>query len=78
MFDGDGYVAKGTTVENKRELLKVLRAWLDGSDVPTIGPVANYGGKPWIVIHLNRDQTVVLNANTKGAAAGEYVTSLSG
>jgi hypothetical protein len=27
--------------------------------------VANYGGKPWIVIDLNGDQTVVLNANTE-------------
>jgi hypothetical protein len=73
VFDSGGYVAKGTTVEDKRELLKVLRAWLDGSDVPTIGPVANYGGKPWIVIHLNGDQTAVLNADSKRAAVGEYV-----
>jgi hypothetical protein len=69
---GHGYVAKGTTVEDKRELLKVLRAWLDGSDVPTIGPVDNYGGKPWISIHLDRDRIAVLNADTKRAAVGKY------
>jgi hypothetical protein len=48
------YVARGTTVENKRELLEVLRDWLNVSDAPTIGTVANYGGKPWIAMHLRK------------------------
>jgi hypothetical protein len=73
VLDGHGYMAKGTALENKRELLRVLRAWLDGSDVPTIGPVDNYGGKPWISIHLDRDRIAVLNADTTRAAVGKYV-----
>ena len=73
VLDGHGYVAKGIAVENKRELLKVLHAWLVGSNVATIGPVDNYGAKPWIAIHLDRDQIAVLNADTKRAAVGEYV-----
>ena len=67
------YVAKGTTVENKRELLEVLRDWLTVSDASTIGPVANYGGKPWIAMHLDGNRMAVLNADTKRAAVAEYV-----
>ena len=73
VLNGHGYVAKGISVENKLEPLNVLRAWLDLSDVPTIGPVDNYGGKPWISIRLGRDRIAVLNADTKRAAVGEYV-----
>jgi hypothetical protein len=73
VLDVHGFVAKGTTAENKRELLEVLRAWLNASEEPTIGPVANYGGKAWIVIRLNRGRMAVLNADTKRAAVGEYV-----
>jgi hypothetical protein len=72
VFD-DRYVPKGTTVENKGELLKVLRDWLNVSGAPTIGPVANYGGKPWIVMHLGANRMAVLNADTKRAAVAEYV-----
>jgi hypothetical protein len=71
-FD-DRYVAKGTTVANKRELLKVLRDWLDASGAPTICPIANYGGKPWIIMHLDENRTAVFNADTKRAAIAEYV-----
>jgi hypothetical protein len=67
------YVAKGTTVVNKRAFLKVLQDWLNVSGAPTIGPVANYGGKPWIVMHVDGNRMAVLNADTKRAAVAEYV-----
>ena len=35
--------------------------------------MANYGGKPWIVMHLGANRMAVLNADTKRAAVAEYV-----
>ena len=67
--DADGYVAKGTALSSKAELLELPEAWLKASEAATIGPIGKYGGRPWISITLDRQRTAVLNADTKRAAS---------
>jgi len=69
----DGYVLDGTRVAGKDELFRLLKEWLQASEVSTIGDVGNFGGRPCILIGLDRGLTAVLNADTKRSAVELYV-----
>src|ERR1700726_958033 len=71
--DADGHVTKGTVLEDKAELLRVLEAWLRTSDAPTLGDGSKRGQTPWLFITLGQYRRGVLNADTKRAAVEEYV-----
>jgi hypothetical protein len=72
-IDAAGYVIQGTTLESKDELFRLLRSWLQVSDMPTIGDFGDYGRRPWIFITFGRGRSGVLNADTKRAAIEKYV-----
>jgi hypothetical protein len=72
-FDANGHVTNGTKVTGKAELLRLLTAWLQASDSPTIGNIGTFGRKPCIFIALGGDLTAVLNSDTKRIAVEEFV-----
>lgn len=67
-----GYLPLGTRVSSKRELVELLAVWLRRSQMPTIGDVGSFGGRPWLHIDLGAHE-IVLNADTKRAAVEEFV-----
>lgn len=67
-----GYLPLGTRVSNKRELAELLATWLRRSQMPTIGDVGSFGGRPWLHIDLGTHD-IALNADTKRAAVEEFV-----
>jgi hypothetical protein len=69
----DGYVLDGTSVASKDELFRLLKEWLQASEVSTIGDVGNFGKRPCILIGLDGGLTAVLNADTKRSAVELYV-----
>ena len=71
-FDVNGYVVKGTEVASKFELLKLLQAWLEASDVATISGVRP-GRTPIILMPLDHGRRVELNADTKRSAIEGYL-----
>lgn len=67
-----GYLPLGTRVSGKRKLVELLTAWLRRSQMPTIGDVGSFGGRPWLHIDVGPHE-IALNADTKRAAVEEFV-----
>lgn len=68
-------IEEGTEVTTKAELAQLLRSWYLSTNEPTIGDVAQYGGRPYVHIKLG-DVQVVLNADTKRAAVERYLAAV--
>jgi hypothetical protein len=66
------YLPRGMRIHGKRELAEVLAAWLERSGAATIGDVGSFGRSPYLRIQVGGIE-VVLNADTKRAAAEEFV-----
>ena len=66
------FIERGTAVQSKDELHKVLRRWLRDTDEPTIGDIRRFGGKAWLYVEFP-STTVVLNSDTKRAAIQAYL-----
>jgi hypothetical protein len=68
----EGFVAKGTTVHSKSELMQLLRGWLESSTEATIGDASRYAGTPWVRIEIN-GREAVLNADTTRSAVEAFL-----
>ncbi len=68
-------IGEGTEVATKAELAELLRTWLRTTNEPTIGDVAQYGGRPYVHVRLG-EVHVVLNADTKRAAVERYLAAV--
>jgi hypothetical protein len=73
MIDADGHVVRGTKLEGKAELFRLLECWLRMSDMTTIGDIGNFGGRACIIIALGNGRTARLNSDTKRVAVEEFV-----
>jgi hypothetical protein len=71
-LDLSGYLPRGLRVYRKSELVELLGRWLAASRVATLGDVASFGGKPWVIVELT-DRRVVLNADTKRRAVEAFL-----
>jgi hypothetical protein len=68
-------IDEGTEVSSKAELADLLRTWHRTTNEPTLGDLAQYGGRPYVHIVLG-DVHVVLNADTKRAAVERYLVAV--
>lgn len=73
--DMDTGIQEGTEVVGKAALADLLRTWLRTSNEPTLGDVAQYGGRPYVHVDLGGVR-VVLNADTKRAAVERYLAAV--
>jgi hypothetical protein len=71
----EGFIAKGTRVSGKTELVYLLRNWLSASKQSTIGNPGNFGGSRCILVALNNGLWAVLNLDTTREAVERYVAS---
>jgi hypothetical protein len=56
----DGSVVLMVGIQSHGQGLELLEVCLKASEVATIGPIGNYGGKPWISITFDKQRTAVL------------------
>lgn len=68
-------IEEGTEVSGKAELAELLRTWQRATNEPTIGDVAQYGGRPYVHVQLG-DVRVALNADTKRTAVERYLAAV--
>jgi hypothetical protein len=66
------YLPRRMRISGKRELAEVLAGWLERSDAATIGDVGSFGRTACLRIQVGGTE-VILNADTKRAAAEEFV-----
>lgn len=70
----DGFIPSVHRVDSVSELEAVLRHWYEGSDQPTVGDIAGYGGSPVIAAHTEGGD-FVLNRDTKRSAVDAFLTA---
>lgn len=66
------YLPKGQRVQGKRELIRLLSAWLDSSQADTIGDVRTYKQSAWLYADIDGHR-VRINADTTRAAVEAVV-----